>query len=39
MLKLPDKYGIQYQHREMNGMHSLVFSRRFPASVFPLMFR
>jgi enterochelin esterase family protein len=36
---LLDKYGIAYKYEEMNGMHSFVFSRRFLASVFPLMFR
>lgn len=38
-LKLFDKYGIPYQYKEMNGMHSFVFSRRFLAYAFPQMFR
>jgi enterochelin esterase family protein len=38
-LALLDKYGIEHQYKELNGAHSFVFSRRFLASVFPLMFR
>jgi enterochelin esterase family protein len=38
-LKLFDKYGIKYQYKEMVGAHSFVFSRRFLASVLPLLFK
>jgi enterochelin esterase family protein len=38
-LKLFDKYGIHYEYKELNGAHSFVVSRRFLASVFPVMFR
>ena len=38
-LDLLDKYGIPHQYKELNGAHSFVFSRRFLASVFPLLFR
>jgi len=38
-LAMLDRYGIRHQYQELNGAHSFVFSRRFLASVFPLMFR
>jgi enterochelin esterase-like enzyme len=38
-IRLLDKYGIHYQYKQMDGAHSFVFSRRFLAYVFPLMFR
>jgi enterochelin esterase family protein len=38
-IELLDKYGVRYQYKELNGTHSFVFSRRFLALVFPLMFR
>jgi enterochelin esterase family protein len=38
-LDLLDKYGIPHQYKELNSAHSFVFSRRFLASVFPLLFR
>jgi enterochelin esterase family protein len=38
-LKMLDRYGIHYQYMEMNGAHSFVFSRRFLAYAFPLMFQ
>jgi enterochelin esterase-like enzyme len=38
-LHMLDKYSIQYKYQELNGTHSFVFSRRFLASIFPLLFR
>jgi enterochelin esterase family protein len=38
-LKMLDQYNIHYQYKEMDGMHSFVFSRRFVAYVLPMMFR
>ena len=38
-LDLLNRYGIPHQYKELNGAHSFVFSRRFLASVFLLLFR
>jgi enterochelin esterase family protein len=38
-MKLLDKYRIHYEYSELNGAHSFVFSRRYLAYAFPLLFR
>ena len=38
-LALMEKYHIPHQYEELDGAHSFVFSRRFLASMFPLMFQ